>query len=556
MTGGLTINDSLTLNLEDNSNNKHLTLNQGDAILNNSAIIISDTANGAPNKSFISFDKTNFTSWKIYNSTIGHLTIAAQSAGGSGYFDRIRLEGNSATSVLIIDNLKVNNTPQSDATTHIDAFYLPVFQVDNNDSAITTANPGILQVMKPALSSSWTNGTTQGPIYGLSLNGMSTSTTIPAANVTFKSNGNVNTTQSGVVTTTEQYFIGHKILISPLTIGKLTSIDGTTAGTFISTTGNMVLASSTTPTITLRTILTNSTNDVKLIGEGEAIKATPRLLIGESTSSYNVKPTYTTSKNYACVINNNNDNNSDRGLYVANQIDINGQITSFSNITSSGSAAYFRSYNGTTALYDVSYNYSATAIEALLGSGNIKGIVTLTTTGGNIVSLTGKYDSTHGHHIQTSVLVGTQIWGAVWNDYAEFRETKSPIEPGRCIIETGNGDLVLSTERLQNGAEIVSDTYGFAIGQTEKCNTPIASNGRVLAYLYEDTAIAKCNIGQPVCSGPNGTVSIMTNKEARDYPWKIIGTISEIPNYDKWQIGELENNQFIEVNNRIWIRIR
>jgi len=47
----------------------------------------------------------------------------------------------------------------------------------------------------------------------------------------------------------------------------------------------------------------------------------------------------------------------------------------------------------------------------------------------------------------------------------------------------------------------------------------------------------------------------MTDEEAMKYPWKIIGTISEIPNYDKWQIGNIEDNEFIDVNNRIWIRV-
>ena len=40
-----------------------------------------------------------------------------------------------------------------------------------------------------------------------------------------------------------------------------------------------------------------------------------------------------------------------------------------------------------------------------------------------------------------------KIRGAVWNDYAEYRESYIK-EPGRCIIETGFGDLELSTKRL------------------------------------------------------------------------------------------------------------
>ena len=85
---------------------------------------------------------------------------------------------------------------------------------------------------------------------------------------------------------------------------------------------------------------------------------------------------------------------------------------------------------------------------------------------------------------------------------------------------------------MQEGCEIVSDTFGFAIGQSKQCNTPTAASGRVLAYPYEDKNLFKP--GKPVCSGPNGTISIMTDKEARLYPWCIIGTVSEIPDYEEW----------------------
>ena len=148
-----------------------------------------------------------------------------------------------------------------------------------------------------------------------------------------------------------------------------------------------------------------------------------------------------------------------------------------------------------------------------------------------------------------------QLWGAVWNDYAECRETKGYIEPGRCIRELGDDSLELTTERLQRGCEIVSDTFGFAIGKTEKAQTPTAASGRVLAYLYEDRELAKEKIGWPVCSGPNGTVSIMTEEEEQKYPSRIIGTISAVPNYEIWHGGN-EGTEEIHVNGRIWIRVR
>lgn len=146
------------------------------------------------------------------------------------------------------------------------------------------------------------------------------------------------------------------------------------------------------------------------------------------------------------------------------------------------------------------------------------------------------------------VIRAGKVYGAVWNDYAEYRQTKECIQPGYCVIETGKGDLIKSSERLQPGANIVSDTFGFAIGETEQTKTPLAVSGRVLAYPYEDRDSYQA--GDPVCSGPNGTISKMTREEVREYPDRIIGTVSEIPDYEVWGTGN------VKVNNRIWIKVK
>lgn len=143
---------------------------------------------------------------------------------------------------------------------------------------------------------------------------------------------------------------------------------------------------------------------------------------------------------------------------------------------------------------------------------------------------------------------GSVLYGATWNDYAEYRETKNEIEPGRVVCENGDDTLSLSTERLQPGAEIVSDTFGFAIGETEKCKTPIAVSGRVLAYPYEDrNSYAP---GDAVCAAPNGTVSKMTREEIQKYPERIVGTVSAIPEYETWGATE------VAVKGRIWIKVK
>ena len=148
---------------------------------------------------------------------------------------------------------------------------------------------------------------------------------------------------------------------------------------------------------------------------------------------------------------------------------------------------------------------------------------------------------------------GDAVTSAVWNDYAEYREVKTQ-ELGRCVIENGDDTMSLSTKRLQKGCSITSDTWGFAQGKTEKATTPIAVSGRVLAYPYENKEEFKKHIGDAVCSGPEGTVSIMTDEEVQKYPLSIIGTISAVPEYEEWGGGS--DRDPVKVNGRVWIRIK
>lgn len=140
------------------------------------------------------------------------------------------------------------------------------------------------------------------------------------------------------------------------------------------------------------------------------------------------------------------------------------------------------------------------------------------------------------------------IRGAVWNDYAEYRESDE-LEPGRCVYEVGDDSLTRTIERLMPGCNIVSDTFGFAQGETDKAKTPIATAGRVLAYTYEHRD--SFEPGDAVCSGPNGTVSKMTREEIREWPDRIVGTVSCVPTYEYWG----ENNK-VKVNGRIWIKVK
>jgi hypothetical protein len=145
---------------------------------------------------------------------------------------------------------------------------------------------------------------------------------------------------------------------------------------------------------------------------------------------------------------------------------------------------------------------------------------------------------------------GDSVTGAVWNDYAEYRESDCQ-EFGRVLSEKGDDTLTMTTERLQPFAGISSDTWGFCQGETEKAKTPIAVAGRVLAYTYKDRSEYKS--GDCVCAAPNGTVDIMTREEIIQYPDRIVGTVSCVPDYETWGSGDRDP---VQVNGRIWIKVK
>lgn len=135
------------------------------------------------------------------------------------------------------------------------------------------------------------------------------------------------------------------------------------------------------------------------------------------------------------------------------------------------------------------------------------------------------------------------LYGAAWNDYAENRKVVGLVNSGDVVCEVGDGSLELSSYRLQPCPYVISDTYGMTIGNQN--DTPVAISGRVLVRLHNE----KCQVGDCVCAGINGEAMVMTRKEIQEYPDRILGIITEIPN------GNEEWNG-VKINNRVWIKVR
>ena len=183
---------------------------------------------------------------------------------------------------------------------------------------------------------------------------------------------------------------------------------------------------------------------------------------------------------------------------------------------------------------------------SIAGAASITGDASIT--GATIIQSTNKQENSTGYALQVSGdITGNKVFNAVWNDYAEYRECEDLL-PGTCVQENNNGHLSQANTRLIPGASIITDTFGYIQGKTDKAITPIAVCGRVLAYPYLPRE--QYQAGQAVCSAPNGTVDIMTREEIRDYPDAIVGIVSEIPDYEIWGSGK------VKVDGRIWIKIK
>lgn len=224
-----------------------------------------------------------------------------------------------------------------------------------------------------------------------------------------------------------------------------------------------------------------------------------------------------------------------------------GSAITFNNIEDDTEYSAIAVWNGSTLSGCVADTVIGDLAVLKTGNQTMKGALSITNTTASSSTSTGALKVSGGIGCAGNIY-GSKVYGAVWNDFAEYRISDCA-EPGRVVCENGDDTLSLATKRLQPGANIVSDTYGFAIGETDVAKCPVAVSGRVLAYGYEDRELFKNNIGRPVCAGPNGTVSIMTDDEYKNYGYCAIGTISAVPDYEEW------GTEKIKVNGRIWIKV-
>ena len=243
-------------------------------------------------------------------------------------------------------------------------------------------------------------------------------------------------------------------------------------------------------------------------------------------------------------------NFGDRGLIVNGPVHVGGTLT-FKSLKLAGAQSGQKGQvlvlneNGGFDLGTVSSGSSSVSGVAITTPSNNYFLVGSTSTSGAPSTL---YCTQSVYATSSGDLYASRVFNAVWNDYAECRKTLDNVKYGQCVIDKDDGSLEIASQRLMPGAQIVSDTWGNMMGETETTKTPIAVAGRVLAYPYRSRD--KYHAGMAVCSAPNGTIDIMTREEIQKYPDCIIGIVSEIPNYEVWGSGN------VKVDGRIWIKIK
>lgn len=125
------------------------------------------------------------------------------------------------------------------------------------------------------------------------------------------------------------------------------------------------------------------------------------------------------------------------------------------------------------------------------------------------------------------------------------------IEPGyayTCIEQAGSEVYIKTSEIGQASIGIVSDTYGFSLGDLteEEKKTylpmPIAIGGYVLAHVDK-----KYPFGTALTSGANGYLTEADEHLRTTHPERILATYWKSESFETWR--------GIEVKGRSWVKI-
>lgn len=151
--------------------------------------------------------------------------------------------------------------------------------------------------------------------------------------------------------------------------------------------------------------------------------------------------------------------------------------------------------------------------------------------------------------VLTGEFKADRVWGAVWNDYADFQLLCDQLIPGKCYYDTKDGAKICSERCQMSVIGIASDTFGQAVGcgANPEREVPIAVAGWVLAYVDQEY---EC--GTPLTNDQFGNLTAMTKQEKMEYPERIVGIYKRKEMDQFWG----PENAKITVNGRHWVKIK
>lgn len=152
-----------------------------------------------------------------------------------------------------------------------------------------------------------------------------------------------------------------------------------------------------------------------------------------------------------------------------------------------------------------------------------------------------------GDKVWTGTITAQRVYNAVWNDIADFIEVEKDTDftYGKVIAFKDGIHNTANKKTKKNVVGIVSDTYGFGIGQKHKDTpqVPIAIGGFVLSYtkIYPT--------GTPLQTDNDGGLIKASILTRLFHPERIIATFYREENNSFW-------NKKIVVNGRHWVKVK
>jgi len=115
--------------------------------------------------------------------------------------------------------------------------------------------------------------------------------------------------------------------------------------------------------------------------------------------------------------------------------------------------------------------------------------------------------SVYGNLIVGGALTANRVYGAMWNDYAEFFPVNLDnrlMIPGDVIVQGANGATRCTKRGDRKVIGVYSDTYGMVLGSDNMSHkVPIGLAGRVNVRIAEP-----CKVGDLLIAGKNGLCTV------------------------------------------------